>query len=378
MTVSEAGNPLPPGAVIGLLGGGQLGRMTAIAAARLGYSTHIFTDRDPSPALEVSARGTVAPFDDGAALDRFSNDISVASFEFENVPLEAIRRVAARVPVYPSVRALEISQDRLAEKEFLNTIGASTVAFESVHDRDSLAETITRIGTPAILKTRREGYDGKGQERIDSLEAGLTAWDKIHPQNGGEAVLEAWAEFATEISVIVVRKANGKSATYDPVENLHEDGILTASRVPAAVSEKTADEARAISIRVAEALDYEGVLAVEMFLFADGRLLVNEIAPRPHNSGHWTIDAAETSQFEQQVRICAGLPLGSVHRISDAVMQNLIGEDVSRWPEFVRQGTDRLHLYGKDECRPGRKMGHVTRLFPLGKVPGEFDIEAFR
>lgn len=364
------GGCLPPGSVIGILGGGQLGRMAAMAAARLGYRAHVYTDRGSSPALEVSARGTVAPFDDRAALARFCDDVAAASYEFENVPVGAAEFVAARVPLRPSPKVLAVAQDRLLEKEFVRKAGAGTAAFAAVDGLGDLAPALAGVGLPALLKTRREGYDGKGQVRIDAAEDAERAWESI---GAAPAVVEAWVPFEREVSVVLARAPGGAIAAYDPTENRHEGGILAASAVPARVPAGVAEEARETARRIAGALDCEGVLAVEMFVLPDGELLVNEIAPRPHNSGHWTIDAAETSQFEQQVRICAGLPLGSVRRTADAVMRNLIGDDAERWPAFVREGRDRLHLYGKDEARPGRKMGHVTRLFPLGAGGFEAD-----
>lgn len=366
---AAGGGPVPPGSAIGILGGGQLGRMAAMAAARLGYRAHVYTDREPSPAIQVSERGTVASFGDRDALARFCDGVAAATYEFENVPVEAAEFVAGRVPLRPSPRALAVAQDRLAEKEFVRRAGAATVAFAPVDGPGDLAPALAEVGTPAVLKTRREGYDGRGQARVGAPADAEAAWEAI---GGAPALAEAWAPFEREISVVLARAPGGAAAAYDPAENEHEEGILALSTVPAAVPAELADEARATALRIADALGYEGVLAVEMFVLPGGGLLVNEIAPRPHNSGHWTIDAAETSQFEQQVRVCAGLPLGSVRRTADAAMRNLLGAGAGRWREFVREGRDRLHLYGKGEARPGRKMGHVTRLFPLGSGPRGF------
>jgi 5-(carboxyamino)imidazole ribonucleotide synthase len=352
---------LAPGATIGILGGGQLGRMTALAAARLGYRCHAFADEPDSPAAQVCARSTVASFDDDAALARFAAEVDVATFEFENIPAEAGRRVAAVIPVLPRPEILEITQDRLHEKDFLRSIGIATTEYRGLADAEALREAMADFGRPAVLKSVRLGYDGKGQVTIQPETAPAEAWRRM----GGEiGILEAYVDFACEISVIVARRADGEWAAYPPVENRHVNHILDTTIAPARIAPETATRAEAIACVIAERLGLVGVLAVEMFVTRDGGLLVNELAPRPHNSGHWTIDACVTSQFEQLVRAICGLPLGSVAHHSDAVMKNLIGAEAETWRESLDDPLAKLHLYGKREAKPGRKMGHVTRLLP--------------
>ncbi len=360
--LKDADRALAPGSTIGLLGGGQLGRMMAMAGARMGYRTHVFSDQQQTPASEVAAATTVAPFADRAALERFADAVDVVTFEFENVPLSAAEIVAKRVPVRPGLNVLAVAQDRLAEKDFLSSAGLRLAPYRGIVTEKSVRDAAD-VGFPAVLKTRRQGYDGKGQIRVENADDLADAWRQLGKV---ACVLECWLDFATEISVIAARAENGKEAIYEPVENRHADGILRTSRVPASIAKRTAAAAVAAARKVVHQLDCVGVLAVEMFVLSDGTIVVNEIAPRPHNSGHWTIDAAETSQFEQQVRVCCGLPLGSVARTRDAVMTNLIGADVEHWQHYVGDRANRLHLYGKATWRPGRKMGHVTRLFPLG------------
>ena len=353
--------PLAPGSVIGILGGGQLGRMTALAAARLGYRCHVFVPERGGPAEQVSAEATIAAYTDKAALARFTAAIDVCTFEFENVPFESLAVIAARVPVRPGVRALRVSQDRLREKAFFRSIGVPVAPFRAVRSARALAQALERIGRPAILKTTRLGYDGKGQVRIGARMAAAEAWERL----GGRAgVLEAEIDFAYEISVVTARALDGRHASYVPVRNRHKDGILDTTTAPAACPRAVARRAIAIAERCARALGLVGVLCVEMFVDRAGRVLANELAPRPHNPGHWTIDACPTSQFEQHVRAVAGLPLGSPERHSNAVMTNLIGEDALAWPKLAAQKRAHLHLYGKDEMLAGRKMGHVTRLSP--------------
>ncbi|HEY1798183.1 MAG TPA: 5-(carboxyamino)imidazole ribonucleotide synthase [Stellaceae bacterium] len=352
---------LAPGAVIGILGGGQLGRMTALAAAALGYRCHVFADEADAPAAQVCAERTIADFADAAALDRFAAAVDVATFEFENIPAEAVRRVAARVPVMPRPEILEISQDRLEEKGFLRSIGTATTEFRAVDGTAALTEALAALGTPSVLKTVRMGYDGKGQVTIaDPAEAG-EAWRRMGSADG---ILEAFVDFGCEVSVIVARGADGALAAYPPVENRHVNHILDTTTAPARLSPKISADAERIARHVAEKLDLVGVLAVEMFVTKTGAVLVNELAPRPHNSGHWTIDACVTSQFEQLVRAICGLPLGSTEHHSDAVMQNLIGDQVDGWRGHLDDPRAKLHLYGKTVVKPGRKMGHVTRLLP--------------
>jgi 5-(carboxyamino)imidazole ribonucleotide synthase len=352
---------LVPGATIGILGGGQLGRMMALAAARLGYRCHIFTDRADSPAAQVSNRATVADFRDERALDDFAAAIDVATIEFENIPSASVRRVAARTPVSPRPEILEIAQDRLREKDFLRSIGIATAEYRAVPDAAALGRALREFGAAAVLKTVRMGYDGKGQVTLRPDADPEEAWRRI---GGALGILERFVDFACEVSVIVARGGDGASTLYPPVENRHVAHILDTTIAPADISAELAGRAEAMARHIAERLDLVGLLAVEMFVTRSGELLVNELAPRPHNSGHWTIDACVTSQFEQLVRAICGLPLGSVARHSDAVMKNLLGDEVKNWREALADPLAKLHLYGKSEVRPGRKMGHVTRLVP--------------
>ena len=350
-------NPIPPGGVIGIFGGGQLGRMTALAAARLGYRCHIFCPETESPAVEVSAAATIADYGDLAALDAFSAAIDVATFEFENVPYEAVARVAANVPVRPGWKALRTSQDRAVEKRFLNGIGLETPAWIEIRS----AADLRHAPSPGILKTARLGYDGKGQMRLDGGFDPEAVWEAFGAERG---VAEALVEFSAEVSAIAARGADGSVAVFDVAKNDHCDGILRRTAVPASVPAALAAEAQMLAARAANALDLVGLLAIEFFVTRGGRLLANEIAPRPHNSGHWTQDACGADQFEQFVRAVAGLPLADPARHSDAEMVNLLGEDVHAWPELLSEPGAHLHLYGKRDVRPGRKMGHVTRLSP--------------
>jgi 5-(carboxyamino)imidazole ribonucleotide synthase len=353
--------PLTPGATIGIMGGGQLGRMTALAAARLGYRCHIFAAEPDSPAQQVCEAATVAEFSDREALERFAAAVDIATFEFENIPAEAVGWVAARKPVLPRPEILEITQDRLREKDFLRSIDVDTAAYREVSDAPALVRAMRDFGHPAVLKSVRMGYDGKGQVTLTSETRAEEAWRRM----GGEiGILESFVDFACEISVIVARNGNGAWATYPPVENQHVGHILDTTIAPARIAAETAMRAEAIARHVAEKLELVGVLAVEMFVTQSSDLLVNELAPRPHNSGHWTIDACITSQFEQLVRALCGLPLGSVTHHSDAVMKNLVGGDVDRWRDALNDPLAKLHLYGKTGIQPGRKMGHVTRLIP--------------
>lgn len=352
---------LAPGSTIGILGGGQLGRMTALAAARLGYRCHVFVDEPDSPTAQVCGAATVADFTDGNALERFAGAVDVATFEFENIPAAAVRQVAALRPVLPRPEILEIAQDRLREKDFLRSIDVETAPYREISGPAALARAMRDFGYPAVLKTVRLGYDGKGQVTVTPDTDIDEAWRRM----GGElGILESFVDFSCEISVIVARGAGGAWATYPPVENQHVNHILDTTIAPARIPEETAMRAEAIARHVAEKLDLVGLLAVEMFLTQAGAILVNEIAPRPHNSGHWTLDACVTGQFEQLVRALCGLPLGSVYHHSDAVMKNLLGSEVERWREALNDPLAKLHLYGKNEVEPGRKMGHLTRLVP--------------
>jgi 5-(carboxyamino)imidazole ribonucleotide synthase len=363
MSGDNIGAPILPGATIGILGGGQLGRMTALAAANLGYRCHIFCQSADEPAAQIATRTTLASFDDGDALDAFAASIDVATLEFENVPIETLERIAARVPVHPAPAVQAVAQNRLREKIFTNDLGIATAPFRAVGDAVELAAAMAEIGTPAVLKTVRFGYDGKGQVGIDAATDPAQAWadSGAGPDTDG-GILEGFVDFACEISVIVARAENGQTAAFVPVENRHRNHILDETIVPASIPETTAETARNVAIRLCEGLGVVGLLAVEMFVTTGGDVLVNEIAPRPHNSGHWSIDAGRTSQYEQLVRAICGLPLGDPTRRCDAVMKNLIGDEVETWREIISDPQARLHLYGKTETRAGRKMGHVTRL----------------
>jgi 5-(carboxyamino)imidazole ribonucleotide synthase len=352
---------LEPGATIGILGGGQLGRMTALAAARLGYRTHIFAEEPDSPAAQVSAETTVATWEDNQALARFAAAVDVATFEFENIPADAVHRVAALKPVMPRPEILEITQDRLSEKDFLRGIGAATTEYLEITDATLLARALAGLKGRAVLKSARMGYDGKGQVNVAADSSVALAWAQMGAPRG---ILEHFVDFRCEVSVIVARGMDGAMAVYPPVENRHVNHILDTTIAPASLPPALAREAEAIARDIATRLDLVGVLAVEMFVTRDDRLLVNELAPRPHNSGHWTIDGCATSQFEQLVRAVCGLPLGPPERHADAVMKNLIGSEVATWQEAIADPTARLHLYGKHAVLPGRKMGHVTRLLP--------------
>ncbi|HET6307908.1 MAG TPA: 5-(carboxyamino)imidazole ribonucleotide synthase [Rhodopila sp.] len=366
--------PLPPNATIGLVGGGQLGRMSALAAARLGYRCHILTRETDSPAAQVSHAVTISDYSDPVSLRAFASAVDVISFEFENVSAEGLDLLAAMRPVRPSPSVLRISQDRLDEKTFLNEAGVATAPWAPVGSREELEEAVRRLGFPCVLKTTRLGYDGKGQAMLRGPQDLDAAWERLTPK---PLVLEGFVNFAQEISVVVARGADGSLSAFDTVENRHRDHILDLTLAPARIPEATDQEAQAIARRVAESLDLVGLLAVEMFLDSTGKVLVNEIAPRPHNSGHWTIDACPMSQFELHIRAIAGLPLPPATRHSDAVMKNLIGpEGVALWPSALAEPGIIPHLYGKAAALPGRKMGHVTRLFPRGALPGDFGIDA--
>jgi 5-(carboxyamino)imidazole ribonucleotide synthase len=360
-------SPLPPGATIGILGGGQLGRMSAMAAARLGYRCHVFAPDADSPGMQIAAATTVAAYEDEEALRRFAAAVDVVTFEFENVPAGTLEALAPLAPCRPGVEVLRVCQDRLAEKEFLGRAGVPVAPWRAVRSPEELRAAVAAIGLPAVLKTTRMGYDGRGQEVLRRAEEAEAAFARLEPK---PLVLEAFVPFRAEVSAIVARGADGALAVFDAVENRHRDHILDTSLAPARVPEEVASAARGHAARVAAELGLVGVLALEMFLLPDGgALLGNEIAPRPHNSGHWTLDACLASQFEQHVRAVVGLPLADPARHHDAVMRNLIGPaGLEAWPAMVRDGRVAAHLYGKAEARPGRKLGHATRLFPLGSL----------
>jgi 5-(carboxyamino)imidazole ribonucleotide synthase len=353
---------LPPGSTIGILGGGQLGRMLSLAAARLGLKCHVYSDV-PGGACDVAAASTIGAFEDVEKVRAFAQGVAVVTYEFENVPLAAAAAAEAVAPVRPGPKALAVAQDRLEEKTFISALGIPVAPFAPVHDDASLDAALRTIGGTGILKTRRLGYDGKGQVRIRSAAELVPAFEAL---KRAPCVLEGFVPFAYEVSVLVVRALSGEVRFYDVPLNTHKNGILDTSTVPSPLPEAHADRAREIAGAIATALGYVGVLGVEMFYLPDASepLVVNEIAPRVHNSGHWTMDACLVSQFENHIRAVAGWPLGPTDRHSDVVMTNLIGADVDQWPALAAEPNAALHLYGKPEARPGRKMGHVNRLKP--------------
>ena len=351
-------DPLPPGATIGILGGGQLGRMLSVAASRLGFKTHVFEPSSNPPAAHVADRVTTAGYDDLAALAAFAASVDVITYEFENIPTAALDVLEKTHPIRPNRRALAISQERIAEKDFLTGLGLTTAPYAAVNSMDDLQAAIARIGTPAILKTTRLGYDGKGQARLRRPDDAATA---LAAMNGAPAVLEGFIDFSHEVSVIAARGLDGSVACFDPGENVHKDGILATTTVPARLSPGQRTDAILLAARILNALDYVGVMGVELFVTPRG-LIVNEIAPRVHNSGHWTQNGCAVDQFEQHIRAVAGWSLGDGSRFADVVMENLIGDDVLRVPAIARERNAALHLYGKAEARPGRKMGHVNRI----------------
>jgi 5-(carboxyamino)imidazole ribonucleotide synthase len=349
---------LKPGATIGILGGGQLGRMLSVAAARLGFRTHIFEPAASPPAADVAHTVTTASYDDAAALAAFAASVDVITYEFENIPTAALDLLEATRPIRPNRRALATSQERIAEKDFLTSIGLTTAPYAAVTTAADLEAAIAKMGLPAILKTTRLGYDGKGQARIKVHADAGTA---LAGMQGADCVLESFIPFTHEVSVIAARALDGSVACYDPGENVHRDGILHSTTVPARLTPGQRSDAILAAARILNALDYVGVMGVELFVTPEG-LIVNEIAPRVHNSGHWTQNGCAVDQFEQHIRAIAGWPLGDGARHSDVVMENLIGDDIARVPLIARERNAALHLYGKAEARPGRKMGHVNRV----------------
>lgn len=356
-------SPLLPPAVIGIVGGGQLGRMTALAAAAMGYRCHIFTPEKEAPASHVAWRTTVASYEDTAALLAFARSVQVVTFEFENIPHATLEALAQAVPVHPSPHVLHTAQHRLREKDFIRAQGIGTAPYAAVNSEQGLAESLASLGGEAILKTAELGYDGKGQRRLRSAAECTEAWTWLA---GRAAILEGVVPFVEELSVIVARGRTGEIRCFPTVRNVHAQHILATTHAPAEIPVAVAAEAERIARTLAEAFPLVGLLAVEMFLTADGALLVNELAPRPHNSGHWTIDACATSQFEQLIRAVCGLPLGATDMTAQAVMHNLIGDMVYELMPYLKNPYAKLHLYGKTEARPGRKMGHVTVLKPFG------------
>ena len=361
---------LPRGSVVGIMGGGQLGRMAAIAAARMGYHCHIFCPDPQSPAAEVSKWHSCKPFDDVAALEEFAKSVDVITCEIEHVPADALNCVAVHAPLRPGVRVFEICQDRVAEKSFLNETGIATTGWLAISSPDQIQQAYKDGWRAGILKTAFAGYDGKGQFRLDGqehFENAKSIWAQLFGAEDapGSAVLEEIVEFEKEMSVVVARNAAGEIAAFDTVENIHKNHILSITHAPAAIPEESNAAAISIANKIADSLDIQGVLAIEMFLTTSGDVLVNELAPRPHNSGHWTINACQTDQFQQLIRAICGLPLANPERWANAEMINLIGEDIEKTPEYLNMPNAHVHLYGKQEVRVGRKMGHVTIVKPL-------------
>ena len=359
--MSKAPRILAPGATIGILGGGQLGRMLALDAARLGFKVHVFCP-DTGPAFDVAAAHTLAAYEDEAALAAFASKVDLVTYEFENVPARTAEIIAQHCPLFPDARALSTTQDRLSEKNFIASLDIPIAGFAEVNSASDLKTAVAKLGRPSVLKTRRFGYDGKGQVLVRE---GLGLDAALAMMNGQPAILEAFVHFRAEVSVIAARGRDGTFAAFDVVENRHENHVLRTSEAPADVKPETTASAVAIARKIAEALDYVGVLGVELFLVdgpAGERVVVNEIAPRVHNSGHWTIEGALTSQFEQHVRAIAGWPLGATDTRGRVTMANLLGAEVNDWRALLAEPGAALHLYGKSEPAPGRKMGHVTRV----------------
>ena len=351
-------DPLVTGATIGILGGGQLGRMLSVAAARLGFKCHIFEPGNEPPAGQTAHRVTTATYEDKDALIAFAKSVDVVTYEFENIPTEALDTIEAIVPIRPGREALRVSQDRLTEKKYLQALGLQVAPFAEVSDKGSMSKATAQVGTPSILKTRRFGYDGKGQVRLKAAEDATTALADIQ---GAPAILEGFVNFSHEVSVIAARSSTGEVACYDPGENVHRDGILHTTTVPARLSASQRTDAVLIAAKILNALEYVGVLGVELFVTPAG-LIVNEIAPRVHNSGHWTQNGCAVDQFEQHIRAVVGWPLGDGSRHADVTMENLIGDDMDQVPQIAREANAALHLYGKADVKPGRKMGHVNRV----------------
>ncbi len=350
---------IKPGSTIGILGGGQLGRMTAMAAAQLGYKTHIYCPEPEAPASDVASAFTQASYEDKKALESFAKSVDVVTLEFENVPADAIEFLSKKIPTRPGAKVLEITQDRIAEKDFCNSLKIPTAPYMAIDAEADLKIAAEKIGLPAILKTRRFGYDGKGQVRLNKKTDLAAAWAEIGNQS---AIWEGLVDFRLEISVIAARSPSGEIVCYPAVENRHKNQILDETIVPAPIYPHQAKKAAAIARKIAQQMKLQGMIAIEMFVVNKDRILVNEMAPRPHNSGHWTIDAAVTSQFEQLVRAVCDLPLGSPAALGPARMKNLLGEDCRKYMDILSDPTAKLHLYGKGDIKPGRKMGHVTRL----------------
>lgn len=349
---------ISPGSIIGIIGGGQLGRMTAIAAANMGYKTHIYTPEHDSPASHVADYTTVAKYDDKAALKKFADSVRVISYEFENIPYSTLHYLEGLTVVRPGWKALHVSQNRLREKATFDEVKVPTNRYYHVADEKHLIDGFKTLGSKkCILKTAELGYDGKGQVVINSENELGAAWERLYKR---EAIMEEFVPFEKEISVIIARGVDNRHVIFPVGENVHVRGILDTSVVPAKVPADVVKHAENYALKIAEHLHLVGLLAVEFFVTKDGKVLANEIAPRPHNSGHWTMDGCVTSQFEQFVRAISGLPLGSVEQHSHVMMKNLIGNDADKWGDILKDPSAKLHLYGKTEARPGRKMGHVN------------------
>ena len=356
---------LAPGSVIGMLGGGQLGRMLAMAAAQLGYHTHVYCPDEKNPAEQVTDRLSRNSYTDEAALIRFAKAVDVVTYEFENIPVESVEILRQHVPVFPSAEVLRVSQDRLHEKDFLNKIGIETAPYAAAATADEAAELLKDIGYPAVLKTRRFGYDGKGQAIVKRAEDLPAAWDQL---KSNEVIIEGFIPFDMEISVLAARGQDGEIKCFDPAENIHKNHILDLSIAPARISPDLRAQAVEIARHIVDQLDYVGILAVEFFVSSSAPIFrVNEIAPRVHNSGHWSIEACPTSQFEQHIRAICGLPLGDTTLYGRAEMKNLIGDDILDMDLYLKDPDANFHHYGKLHARPGRKMGHVTRILPTVK-----------
>ncbi len=352
-------NRIPPASTIGIIGGGQLGRMLSLAASKMGYKTHIYSPDIDAPAKQVTALATTADYNDLESLKRFASQVDVITFEFENIPSESIRVLSAEKPTYPDYKILRTCQHRVLEKQFVNDCGIETAPFAQVRSLDELNNAVKVTGLPAILKTCEFGYDGKGQAKIITDSDIQAAWNLL---STNDAILEGMINFEREVSVIVARNIGGEIAVYPVVENIHVNHILDTTIAPAKVKPEVERVAREIALKIAEKFNLVGLLAIEMFVCSDGRVLVNEMAPRPHNSGHWSIEGCITSQFEQHIRAVCNLPLGSTDVLRSCTMKNLLGEDIEQWAAHLSNPNAKLHLYGKSEAKSGRKMGHVTFL----------------
>jgi len=355
--------PLPPGSTIGVLGGGQLGRMLAEAASRLGFDIVVLERDADSPAGRVAVRTLVGGYDDPEALTALAELADVVTYEFENVPAASVEALTGLgVEVAPGRRALSVAQDRVDEKSFLNAQGVATVGFAAAASASEAASAVAAIGAPCLMKTRREGYDGKGQRWVEHVADAEAAYQAL---GGRPVIVEARADFVRELSVIAARGRDGAIAAYPLAENHHENGVLRRTLAPATVSPLLAEQAERIAAKVLSGLDYVGVIGIELFELADGGLLVNEIAPRVHNTGHWTQDGCVVDQFEQHIRAVAGWPLAPARAVAQVEMLNLLGAEVDAWPKYAAEPETRIHLYGKREAKPGRKMGHINRVKPL-------------